>query len=85
MAVTAVASTTTSTTLLAANPAREHIIITNDDANALYVRLDSGTASTTAYSFKLDEGEDAKIDGYEGEVTGIWSGDGTGGARITEY
>lgn len=85
MAVTAVASTTTSTQLLAADTARNCIIITNDDANALYVLLDSGTASATNYSFKLDEGEDARIEGYDGQVTGVWAGDGSGSARVTQY
>lgn len=85
MATSSVASTTASTQLLATNAQRRNIIITNDDANKLYVLLNSGTASATNYSFALDEGEDAHVPGYTGEVVGVWATDGSGSARITEY
>jgi hypothetical protein len=84
MAVSSVSSTTTSTQLSAPKN-RKCLIVSNDDANALYVLLDSGTASATNYSFKLDEGEDAILPNYDGEVIGIWAGDGSGAAKITEY
>jgi hypothetical protein len=85
MAVSSVASATSSTQLLGINSARRQLIITNDDANKLYVLLGAGTASATNYSFALDEGEDARIEGFTEAVMGLWAGDGSGSARITEY
>lgn len=85
MAVTSVASTTTQTLLLAVNTARNGVIIQNDDANDLYVLLDSSTASADNYSFSLAEGENALVPGYVGEIRGLWAGDGSGKARITEF
>jgi hypothetical protein len=85
MAVTAVASTTSSTSLLAANAQRKGFVIENSDANRLYVRLDSGTASSSAYSFSLAQNENAALSGYTGQITGIWAGDGSGSAHVTEY
>jgi hypothetical protein len=83
MAATSVASNTSSVVLAAAR-ARHGLIITNDDANRLYVLLDSAAASTTNYSFSLAENENAYVPDYDGEVRGIWAGDGSGAARITE-
>jgi hypothetical protein len=85
MAVTAVASSTTSATLKAANAQRKAIVIENSDANRLYVRLDSGTASSSAYSFSLAQNENATLRGYTGEITGVWAADGSGSAHVTEY
>lgn len=87
MAVTSVASTTTSTQLLAANSSRKGLIVANTDANDLYVLLSSGTASSSNYSFKLATGEEKTIQPpvYAGEVVGVWAGDGAGAALVTEY
>jgi hypothetical protein len=85
MAVTAVASATSSTALLAAG-SRRSAIIENSDANRLYVLLDGGTASATNYSFSLAANENASIpSAYTGPVNGIWAADGTGYAQITTY
>jgi hypothetical protein len=84
MAVSSVDSTTSSTVLANVNTSRKQLIIHNDDANALYVLLDSAAASATNYSFALIEGASACISDYGGEVRGIWAGDGTGAAKITE-
>lgn len=85
MAVTAVASTTTSTQLLPVNSGRKVLIIENSDANALYVLLDGGTASASNKSFTLAQDANARIEGYGGEVTGVWAGDGSGSAHITHW
>jgi hypothetical protein len=85
MAVTSVASTITARQLVARNGNRLGVIVVNDDANALYVLVGPGTAASTNYSFKLDEGEDAIIPGCKQELNGVWAGDGSGSARITEY
>lgn len=85
MAVTSVNSSTSAQTLLNANRQRLVATITNTDANALYVLLDSGTPSSTNYTVKLatdDYYETPK--GYFGVVKGVWAGDGSGVALVTE-
>jgi hypothetical protein len=86
MAQTAVASAATSTVLLAAttDAPRQRIIIENSDANRLHVLLGSAAATTTtAYSFSLAQYANAIIENYNGEIRGIWAGDGAGHALIT--
>lgn len=85
MAVASVASSTTAALLLAAYGGRQGFIITNDDANDLYVLMGDGTASSSNYSFKLASGQDASISGYEGPIYGVWAADGSGSARITDW
>lgn len=80
-----VASTTTSTALAATNTDRRGIVVSNDDANRLYVLMGAGTASSSNYSFSLAQNENAHLAGYVGPLTGVWSADGTGNAQITEY
>jgi hypothetical protein len=87
MAVTKVASATTAggVQLLAANAQRRGFVIENSDANKLHVYMGSGTASTTDYSFSLDQYQNAERVNYQGEILGIWAADGSGYAHITEY
>lgn len=86
--VTSVNSTTSSTALVSANVSRSSIVIVNTDPNRLYILQGSGTAAATAGSFTtyLDEGDEANIDGEEAEQAwqGIWTGDGSGAASITQ-
>jgi hypothetical protein len=86
--VSSVNSTTTSTALVSANVSRSGLVISNTDANRLYILQGSGTAAATAGSFTdyLDEGDTAYIDGEEAEQAwqGIWTGDGAGAASITQ-
>lgn len=85
MAVTSVASTTTSTTLLAAGTHRA-VIIENSDANRLHILLDDGTASTTNFSISLAQYENCSVpQSYTGPIKGIWAADGSGSAHITSY
>lgn len=85
MAVSSVSSTTTSTTLLAAST-RRVATIQNTDANTLYVLLDSGTASATNHTAALGAGDYYEIPGaYTGQITGVWSADGSGAALVTEF
>ncbi len=85
MAVSSVSSAASSTALLGPDTSRKSVIITNDDANRLYVLLEGGTASTTNYSFSLAQHENARLQGPEAwcQMVGIWGADGSGGARIT--
>lgn len=90
---TSVASVTTAggVTLKAANTARYGLTIANDDANELYILLGAGTVSATVYTQKLagysGSGSTPYYEvpyGFTGIVTGLWAGDGSGSARITE-
>lgn len=83
-AVTAPATSTVSATLVAASGARRTRYVFNDSAGILYVRLGSGAASTTDFSFKLAAGTGTVIEGYGGQVTGVLD-TGTGAARVTEW
>ena len=85
MAVTSVASGTTSVLLAAPHAERRNLIIENSDANTLYVLLGSGTASSSNFSFSLAQNANAHVPGYTGEVNGVWSADGSGAAKVTEY
>lgn len=91
---TSVASVTTvgGVTILAANTARYGATIANDDANELYILLGAGTVSATVYTYKLagysGSGSVPYYEvpyGFTGIITGLWSGDGSGSARITEF
>lgn len=84
MAVTSVASTTTSTALLAAG-ARTSVIIGNSDANALYVLIGSGTASASNASIVVPAGDTVEVPRAwaHAELTGVWAADGSGYALIT--
>lgn len=86
MTVTAVSSTTTSTQLVAVNVSRSGLVISNSDGNRLYLLQGSGTASASNYTDYLGEGDTAYIDGEEAEQAwqGVWVGDGTGYAHITQ-
>jgi hypothetical protein len=85
MPVSAVASAATSTSLLASGDMGRWVIISNDDANRLYVCLDSATASTDNYSFYLESGESSVPIPFAGEIRGIWAADGAGKARVTTW
>lgn len=84
--VTTVSSTTTSTQLLAANVGRSNITFVNTDSNRLYILQGTGTASASNYTVYLDEDDSVDIDNDEAEQAfqGIWAGDGSGQATITQ-
>jgi hypothetical protein len=84
--IAAVARTATSTTILAANTARNGASIYNDSNVNLFLRLSSGTASSTSYSVKLGAQSYFEVPAdYSGIITGIWASAGTGNALITEF
>lgn len=75
----------TSQILANANPGRLGFIIENDSIYFLYVKF-GATASLTSYTVKLTPQGYYEMSEpiYTGNIDGIWSGDGTGAARITE-
>ena len=86
-ALTSVASAAASTTILAANARRKGATVINTDANALCLRLDGGTATTTTgFNVRLVQNAYYEIPfGYTGLVTGIWEADGAGAANVCEF
>lgn len=84
-AQSSVSAATSSTSLLSANANRLGASVYNDSTAILYLLLNSGTASTTAYSVQLGAGAYYEVPfGYTGAIKGIWAS-ATGAARIMEY
>jgi hypothetical protein len=84
MAVSALASTTTSAEALAAGTNR-NVVLENSDANAAYVLLGSGTASSSNKSFTLAQNANAFLGRYDGPINVVWAGDGSGSLHVTTY
>jgi hypothetical protein len=85
-AFTQVASGTASVAILAANGERIGATIVNTDANALFLRLDGGTATSANYSVSVAAATNYTVPfRFQGAITGIWAGDGTGHANVTEF
>jgi hypothetical protein len=83
-AVTNVASSTTSGTLLATNVDRHSFYVHNDSNAVLFVKFGTG-ASATSYTVELIAGafERFEYPSYTGAVSGIWE-TANGFARLTE-
>lgn len=83
---TTVASGTASVTILAANAERKGASIYNSDASALYLDMSGGTAAATRCQYSLAQGQTLEVPfGFTGAITGVWAGDGAGGADVAEY
>jgi hypothetical protein len=81
-----VASGTSSVSILAANGSRVGATIANSDANALFLRLDAGTATSANYSVQVAANAVYVVPfRFQGAITGIWAGDGSGHANVTEF
>lgn len=82
--LTSVSNAITSTTVLASNSSRKGFIVYNDSIVVLYIAF-AATASTTAFSAKLQPGSAYNSDTlYTGIITGIASA-ASGSARVTEF
>ena len=82
--LTSVASSASSVSLIAANPNRERLLITNASTAILYVRLDGGTATaTTGHSWQIASLGSVDFGKFRGAVSGIWAA-ANGSAQITE-
>lgn len=85
--ITSVASSTASQTLLAQNLSRSTVIVHNTDEYPLFVNYGStATTSPGGYSVKIPSGYmwEMPFPPYTGALNGIWLGNGTGSAAITE-
>lgn len=82
--ITSVANTITTGVLLASNPARRGFIIYNDSLTTVFLAF-AATASTTAYSVKLNSGSEYEpgID-YTGVISRI-CGAALGNCLVTEF
>ncbi len=84
----AVASGVASVTILASNAVRKGAMITNTDANVLYLDLSGGTATSTSFSVAIAANGFYELPNgplYTGLITGIWAADGSGSALVTEF
>lgn len=82
--ITSAAYTASTQVLLASNAVRKGFVIYNDSLNFLYLAF-AATASTTAFSSKLQAGASYVSDTlYTGVISGIAAA-ATGSARITEF
>lgn len=90
--ITSVASSTDSVSLIAANPDRTGLIISNASTAILYVRIGGGTATatTSGHSFQLPTLANSNTilsqmggRAWKGAVSGIWAS-ANGSAQITE-
>jgi hypothetical protein len=82
-AITSVAASVTSVTLLASNTARKGATIFNDSTAKFYIKL-GATASTSSFTIlMLGSGYYELPFGYTGIIDGIWAS-ATGNARIAE-
>jgi hypothetical protein len=79
-------STTTSTSLLSSNSQRRGAVITNTDANPLYILMGTGTASSSNNHYVLNTGDTLELPhGFTGDVQGKWSAAGSGAAVSVEF
>lgn len=84
---TSVADAATSQTLLSSNASRKGFSVYNDSTVNLFIAF-GATASTTSFNVMVRPGGTYEMFGrgvYVGAVSGIWSSDASGYARITEW
>lgn len=82
--ITSVASTVSSTTILAANAARHQFIIYNQSTKILTIAY-AATASANAFTLQIpaNGSYESSLNGYTGVISGFWSAV-NGNARVTE-
>lgn len=83
--LTALASAATSAQLLAANTARQGLLLANTDANAVYVKYGT-TASATSFTVLIAAGGYWEMPQpiYTGRIDALWAADGVGSLYATE-
>jgi hypothetical protein len=81
-----VSGSASSVTVLASNASRKNATFFNDSTAILYLKLNSGVASTTSYSVQIQPNGYYELPNgsvYTGAITGIWSA-ANGAVRVTE-
>jgi hypothetical protein len=83
---TSVASSASSVTLLASNPQRKRVFISNASTAILYIRMDTtgqAATATSGHSIQMAANTNLEIVGFTGVITGIWAS-ANGFANMTE-
>lgn len=78
-----VPTSTTSAQLVAGGGRRTRVIM-NDSAGNLFVLLGTGTASASAFTYKVAAGASVTVEGFGGPIQGVLDA-GAGNAQITEW
>jgi|TARA_R110000782_G_scaffold245781_2_gene332473 hypothetical protein len=83
---TSVSSIATNSVILAANSARQGVILYNQSTAILYLLLSTGTSSLTNYSLQIPANGSLSLQAgeYTGVISGLWSA-ANGFARVTEF
>jgi hypothetical protein len=84
--ITSVSSSAVSVQVLAANAARRGLILTNTDANVVFVKFGT-TASATSFTVRipaLGNWEMTSNPTYTGRIDAIWTAAGSGALVVTE-
>ncbi len=84
--VTSVAQSTSTITILSANPTRKGAIVFNNTTSGfLYVKL-GASGTSVDFSYKMPPGGALELPfpAYTGVITGVWSTSGSGTAQVTE-
>jgi hypothetical protein len=85
--VTAVAQSTSSVVLAAANSDRRGLAIYNNSNRVLFVRAATGAATVSNFTVRLNRNDyyELPFPVYTGVVTGIWASGSGGAAQVTEF
>jgi hypothetical protein len=84
--VTSTSSSAVSVQVLAANAARKGLVLTNTDANVVYVKFGT-TASPTSFTIRmpaLSNWEMSPNTAYTGRIDAVWTAAGSGALIATE-
>ena len=80
-----VAQSTASVVVAIENTTRLGCTIHNDTAATMYLILGKEAAASTNFTVAMSSQAYYEVPyGYTGEIRGLWSGSGTGAARVTE-
>jgi hypothetical protein len=85
--ITAVAQSTVSVVLAAANADRRGLTIYNNSNRVLFVRAATGAATLSNWTVRLDRNDyyELPFPVYTGDVAGIWASGSGGFAQVTEF
>ncbi len=85
--VVAIAQTTSSAVLAAANADRRGLSIYNNSNRVMFVRASAGAATLSNWTVRLGRNDyyELPFPVYTGEVTGIWASGSGGSAQVTEF
>lgn len=77
-----VSASASSVTLVAAKSTRIKCILYNDSTVGCFVKFGT-TASSTSFTYRMESKDTLEVEGYTGNITGIWDS-ATGDMRVTD-